>query len=78
MNQDEIPENEIEAAESRPAAHDHGALDDAGLVEHLRTAHRLDVPDDLSRATAEGLHDRLHDETDAAGRHTDDEDAERS
>lgn len=65
MSMDEIPEEAIEAAEDRPATHDHGALDDAALVEHLRAEHGLDVPGPLSRSTAEGLHDRLHEETDA-------------
>jgi hypothetical protein len=64
---DEVPEEAIEVAEDRPSTHEHGALDDEGLVEHLRSRHGLDVPGPLSRSTAEGLHDRLHDETDAVG-----------
>jgi hypothetical protein len=64
---DEVPEEAIEVAEDRPATHEHGALDDEGLVEHVRSQHGLDVPGPLSRSTAEGLHDRLHDETDAVG-----------
>jgi hypothetical protein len=63
---DELPEEAIEAAEERPAAHDHDALDDDRLLDHLRSGHRLDVPDHLSRSTLDGLHDRLHDQTDAA------------
>jgi len=73
---EELPEEEIEAAEGQPAAHDHGPLDDAGLLEHLRSSHRLDVPAHVSRSTAEGLHDRLHDATDATGRPPDNENAE--
>jgi hypothetical protein len=64
---EELAEEAIEAAEEQPVAHDHGPFDDEGLLEHLRSRHRLDVPADLTRATADGLHDRLHDETDAAG-----------
>jgi hypothetical protein len=63
---EELPEEAIEAAEARPAAHDHEPLDHAGLLEHLRTAHGLEAPDHLSGATLTGLHDRLHHETDAA------------
>ena len=65
---EELPEEEIERAEERPAAHDHGSLDDSedALLAHLRSAHRLDTPDHLSLTTLEGLHDRVHDETDAA------------
>ena len=62
----ELPDDEIEVAESRPAAHEHGALDDEGFLAHLQSPHGLDAPDHLSRATLEGLHDRLHDERDAA------------
>ena len=63
---EELPEAEIEAAEERPAPHRHGALDDDGLLEHLQSLHGLDTPEHLSRATLDGVHDRLHDETDAA------------
>ena len=63
---EELPEAEIEAAEVRPAPHHHGTLDDEGLVAHLRSGHGLDTPDHLSRSTLDGIHDRLHDETDAA------------
>jgi hypothetical protein len=63
---EDLPEEEIEAAEVAPAAHDHDPMDDDGLLEHLRSQHQLDVPTHLSRSTADGLHDRLHDETDAA------------
>lgn len=62
---EKVPEEEIEVAEARPATHDHAALDDEALLDHLRSQHGLDIPDPLSRSTAEGLHDRLHDETDA-------------
>jgi hypothetical protein len=67
----ELPEEAIEAADEQPGVHDHGAFDDAGLLEHLRSSHGLEAPDHLSRSTLEGLHDRLHDrlhdDTDAAG-----------
>ncbi|MCA1845734.1 MAG: hypothetical protein LC792_21575 [Actinobacteria bacterium] len=62
----ELPEEAIEAAEEQPAAHGHGPFDDEALLEHLRSRHDLEAPDHLSRSTVEGLHDRLHDETDAA------------
>jgi hypothetical protein len=65
-DEEELPEDEIEAAETRPAAHDHGALDDEAFLAHLQSPHGLDAPDHLSRATLEGLHDRLHHESDAA------------
>ena len=67
MTPEELPEDEIERAEERPAAHDHAALgdDDDALLAHLRSAHGLDTPDHLSRTTVEGLHDRVHHETDA-------------
>jgi len=65
----ELPEDEIEAAEDRPAAHSHRDLaDDEALLAHLCSLHGLDAPDHLSRATLEGLHDRLHEETDATAR----------
>jgi hypothetical protein len=65
---EELSEGEIERAEERPAAHDHGSLgdDDDALLAHLRSGHGLDSPDHLSRTTLEGLHDRVHHETDAA------------
>lgn len=66
--EEELPEEAIEAAQDRPAPHEHGAFDDEGLLEHLRASHSLEAPDHLSRSTLEGLHDRLHDGTDAAGR----------
>jgi hypothetical protein len=65
---EELPEDEIEEAEDRPVAHDHRSLDDDddALLGHLRSAHGLDSPDHLSRTTLDGLHDRVHHETDAA------------
>ena len=66
---EELPEDEIEEAEERPAAHDHALLDDDdddALLAHLRSAHGLDSPEHLSRTTLQGLHDRVHHETDAA------------
>jgi hypothetical protein len=41
-------------------------MDDEELLDHLQLAHDLDAPDRLSRSTMQGLHDRLHGETDAA------------
>ena len=64
--EDELPEEAIEAAEEQPAAHGHGPLDDVALLQHLRSRHDLEVPDHLSRSTVDGLHDRLHADTDAA------------
>jgi hypothetical protein len=63
---EELPEAKIERAEARPADHRHDDMDDDALLAHLRSPHGLDAPDHLSRSTVEGLHDRLHDETDAA------------
>ena len=62
----ELPEDQIQAAEDVPASHHHGDFDDEALQAHLRSPHGLDTPDHLSRATLEGLHDRLHHESDAA------------
>ena len=62
----ELPEDEIQAAEDPPAAHHHGDFDDEAFLAHLQSSHRLDAPDHLSRPTLEGLHDRLHHESDAA------------
>ena len=65
--EEELPDHEIEAAEERTAQHHHETfVDDDALRAHLRSAHALDAPAHLSRATLEGLHDRLHDETDSA------------
>ncbi len=63
----ELPEEEIEHAETTGSIeHVHVDIDDdAALLLHLRTVHQLDTPD-LSGATLQGLHDRLHGETDAA------------
>ena len=63
---EELPEETIEAAEDQLVAHDHSQLDDDELLDHLRGRHRLEAPEDLSRSTADGLHDRLHGESDAA------------
>jgi hypothetical protein len=65
---EELPEDEIEAAEERPAAHRHDPMDDDALLAHLESRHALDTPETLSRSTLEGVHDRLHQETDAAER----------
>ena len=60
----ELPEEAIEAAEKagRPD-HSHGGVDEANLLEHVRSTHGLDAPDHLSETTLRGLHDRLHRET---------------
>ena len=63
---EELPEPEIEAAEGRPAPHRHDVMDDEALLAHLQGEHGLDAPEHLSHSTLEGVHDRLHDETDAA------------
>jgi hypothetical protein len=62
---DELPEEEIEAAEASPDAvadHTHDGVTglDGTLADHLQTMHRLDADPSLSAATQEGLHDRLH------------------
>jgi hypothetical protein len=65
---DELPEEDIVAAETRGSpAHSHEDVtdDDDALADHLRSVHGLDAPDHLSGSTRRGLHDRLHDETNA-------------
>ncbi|MEA2827150.1 MAG: hypothetical protein QOG43_1589 [Actinomycetota bacterium] len=62
---DELPAEEIEAAEASPVAdvdhgHDRVTALDGTLADHLRTVHDLDADPSLSAATQEGLHDRLH------------------
>ncbi|HVF12977.1 MAG TPA: hypothetical protein VM942_00190 [Acidimicrobiales bacterium] len=61
---DELPEEEIEAAEASSDTGDHGHDGvtglDGTLGDHLRTRHDLDADPSLSAATQEGLHDRLH------------------
>jgi hypothetical protein len=64
----ELPEPDIERAEGGPVAHSHDGLDGPALLDHVRAVHRLDAPDHLRRSTVRGLHDRLHDEADAAAR----------
>jgi hypothetical protein len=64
--QQELPDEAIETAEEHPTEHEHGPMDDEELLDHLQLAHDLDAPDRLSRSTMQGLHDRLHGETDAA------------
>ncbi len=64
---DELPEDEIEAAEATSGivgdhGHDGVAGVDGTLAEHLQTVHDLDADPGLSAATQEGLHDRLHGE----------------
>lgn len=65
----ELPEEHIEFAESSGAidhVHDPAlGADDSLLVEHLRSVHNLEAPDDLSTATLQGLHDRMHGTSDA-------------
>ena len=62
---DELPEEEVEAAEEVSAvvgehSHDAVAALDGTLAEHLQSVHDLDADPALSAATQEGLHDRLH------------------
>ncbi len=68
---DELPEDEIEAAEATSAAvgdHGHDGVTgiDGSLAEHLQTVHDLDADPSLSAATQEGLHDRLHGQSKSA------------
>jgi hypothetical protein len=68
---EELPEAEIEAAEASPAAvedHSHDGVtgNDGTLAEHLVSIHSLDADPDLSAATQEGLHDRLHGQSKAS------------
>ncbi|HSH60105.1 MAG TPA: hypothetical protein VK988_10775 [Acidimicrobiales bacterium] len=67
---DEVPEEEIEAAERTGASsgHDHEGVtgEDGTLRQHLEDVHRLEVPPGMSASTQDGLHDRLHDDTAAA------------
>ncbi len=66
----DLPPDELEQAEAIQPAGDHPhegiTAEDGTLAEHLGAAHALDVEDDLSAATQEGLHDRLHRESKAA------------
>ena len=66
----EVPEDAIEAAERDegvPAhAHDGVSGQDGSLLEHLRRVHRVEAAGDLSPATQEGLHDRVHGSTGAS------------
>ena len=60
---DEVTEEQIEEAESdAPGGHSHDGVTavDGTLAAHLVAVHGLDVSPDVSPATAEGLHDRLH------------------
>jgi hypothetical protein len=65
---DELPEDAIEVAEEATAPHGHDGVSsaDGSLVEHLRAAHQLATEPAMSASTQEGLHDRLHHESDAA------------
>lgn len=65
---DELPEEAIQEAEAVTRAHSHDGVSsaDRSLVDHLLTAHRFETEPDLSASTQEGLHDRLHHETDVA------------
>ncbi len=64
---DELPEEAIQEAEVVTELHSHDSVTwvDGSLVEHLQVAHRLDAVSELSASTQQGLHDRLHDQTDA-------------
>jgi hypothetical protein len=65
---EELPDEEIQAVEGINVAHDHDGVSsaDGSLVAHLQAVHGLDTDPGLSATTQEGLHDRLHHETDAA------------
>jgi len=63
---EELSGPEIEAAEHRASAHRHDDVDAAGLADHVRKVHKLAVPEHLSISTVEGLHDRVHQQGDAA------------
>lgn len=64
---DEVPESSLQAAEGRPADHDHDGVDltDESLAEHVASAHGVDIPDGLSFSTLQGMHDRFHGEAHA-------------
>ncbi|MDQ6615379.1 MAG: hypothetical protein M3083_11695 [Actinomycetota bacterium] len=64
---DEIPEEAIEEAEGVKPFHSHENVfsENDSLMEHLRSVHQLDVEPQLSATTQEGLHDRLHHESNA-------------
>ena len=64
---DELPDEVIEKAEAANPTHSHDGIgaDYDSLLEHLRSQHRLPADSGLSTTTLQGLHDRLHDETDA-------------
>lgn len=66
----DVPEEAIEEAEADPVpvehAHDGVTAEDGTLAEHLGRVHGLDVDTAVSPATAQGLHDRLHDTSKAA------------
>jgi hypothetical protein len=66
----ELPEEAIEDAAGTPVveshSHDGVTAEDGTLADHLVRAHQLDMPETLSGATQEGLHDRLHERSKAA------------
>lgn len=62
----ELSEPEIEAAEHLAPEHGHDDVDAAGLADHVRMVHKLGVPEHLSASTVGGLHDRVHQQADAA------------
>jgi len=66
---EEVPVEEIEAAEGANLDHSHEGIstEDASLIEHLKSQHQFDTEPGLSASTQQGLHDRMHGETDAAG-----------
>ncbi|MDQ1427079.1 MAG: hypothetical protein QOK39_555 [Acidimicrobiaceae bacterium] len=65
---DELPEDAIEVAEEATLPHSHDGVSsaDGSLVEHLRAEHQLEAEPAMSAGTQEGLHDRLHHDSDAA------------
>jgi len=67
IGMEELPEEVIEEAEGVNVAHSHEGVwpEEDSLLEHLQSRHRLPADPGLSAATQQGLHDRLHDETNA-------------
>ena len=60
-------DEEIAAAETTAPDHHHtGPSEHGSLARHLREDHGLDATENLSDATLEGLHDRVHHERHAS------------
>ena len=64
----ELPDEDIQEAEAAVGPHSHDGVVpvDDSLAGHLSGVHGLEVDPAMSPATLAGVHDRLHDETDAA------------